>query len=1250
MDTISEKPAVAENTGNDASFPPKEPPAFLLPHMQQFSAVFKTPARTYRWSFDEALKRSRTDAIAMRRDGHILHLLQARYLPLLGAAWSVKSEDDEQKETASIYQKLIERTPRLLQLRKYLLEAVWYGRSGVQLAFGKVNVEGREMTGITAWRPVNGDKISFREDGTPCIRINPAFASKLKAEGGTVMSTSEMNDIVSWSDQGTVLILDKPSFRQRFLIHVHEIEDADYNEPELAGGVAGVGLRHYCYWIWWLRQEMMEWLLSYLELIGAGGITIVYYDAANPKGLEQAQAAFTQRATVAFLPKPAGSEQQTNMIQRIEPSGVGNDIFNQWIDGYFNGILTKLIIGQDLSSQSSATGMGSGVADLQADTKEAIHRYDAKNLNETESQQLLQTLIELNDPQSGFSFKCETAINTADPDKALMAANQAFAMGAELPESYVLQLANIPKPKEGERVLSQIAMQLAQQNAAAMAPPATAEDDSGGDGQSLDEMRGMLEEQGIPEDEQLHELADRVDAGELIETDGEGGARYQEPVEMLMGLGEEPQEYAKADWTETTGARGAKYWTNTKTGTVQYREPKDREPAKSKATTSGGSSPAGAPVVSEKQQANNQRASAARTATYQKMDQALQGKGKITDGESVLAHIREADKGLLKPQAIALAMQHGMPASSMTNKARALAFIEDKLRGQMGVKNDDGTGTGEKQQAGNEAAGTAGSAEGDQQQAAAPESDRGTEGSVEAGGAGTETDATGSHHTLIAQGIQKSGLKPEQAKAYAGSAQKMYEAMPAKARERYDQHVKAINFHSTTSDLTKTIIEKSDDPEALKERIGTGKASGCFRKSSGELFLDGDGDKLNQDHIYAHEFAHAVDGPKNELSSTKEWQDAWTEEAAGISNYATRTPAEGFAEFGRMVHASGLDETQLTERFPKMMEHWKQQGLLPDAMAGTSALAPEGTPQLADVFEEPIETPTELGDKALHVRQPGQSLKDHLESMGAGSAYNDIMNAAKYRHGQELATGNYDQHNAVVKRAAELITNLSGKKFTSAHPAMKTGDFNSIDSFDVAHQAIASDPEFKGFISDDIHEGQKKLMGMLQEGIKSKPKLRDFEDKALQDWHDAGRPLLESKDSAEEGNTDFDFGANVALPMKTGTIDQERKQWEQAKTGPVAKKFESQQQLTAEQLHEKWYGVKSTPTTTNSSPAGSTTPSTPSPTKATPPPIEIPKTPPIAGHSEKQDNAWRKLLKELAMPENHMDFEEPVIQLQRANV
>lgn len=431
---------------NGMQIPPEQ---YILPHVKQFAAEFVTPAKTYRFTFDEARKRSHADSLSMRRDGFIISRLQARYLPVLGAEWHVTGDDEE---AAKKYTELLKATPRFLQLRKCLLEAVWYGRYGVQLRFGPVDVAGQQMTGVTGWLPCNGDKITFTYDGDPAVRIAAIFASQAAAQGATVSQANKLH--TSIGDAGHVLILDKPAWRQRFVIHQHEVEDADFHEPELAGGVNGVGLRHYCYWLWWLRQEIMEWLLSYMEMMGAGGLTVVGYDMSNPNGLTEAKAAFAERATVCYLPIPPGADKQANIVQRIEPSGTGNDIFTSWIEGYFNAVMTQIIIGQNLSSTSDSTGLGSGVADLHADVKAQIHAYDAANLDETITQQLLKTLVMLNNSRADLSLKYETVLQKRDPDKALQAAKTAYDLGCELPESHVLNLANIPKPQEGEKVLS----------------------------------------------------------------------------------------------------------------------------------------------------------------------------------------------------------------------------------------------------------------------------------------------------------------------------------------------------------------------------------------------------------------------------------------------------------------------------------------------------------------------------------------------------------------------------------------------------------------------------------------------------------------------------------------------------------------------------------------------------------------------------------------------------------------------------
>jgi hypothetical protein len=1119
------------------------PPKFLLPHMKQFAAEFVTPAKTYRFSFDEALKRSRTDALSMRRDGHILSLLQARYLPVLGADWHVKAEEDQFKEQASTYQKLIEKTPRLLQLRKCLLEAVWFGRYGVQFAFGKVKVGDKEMTGITAWKPVNGDKINFTEDMVPTIRVHATWAERLVAEG------ARLEDVpaTSYNDQGRVLVLDKPAYRQKFAIHVHEIEDADFSEPELAGGVGGVGLRHYCYWIWWLRQEIMEWLLSYLEMMGAGGLTIVGYDSSNTNGLSKAKEAFAERATVVYLPIPPGAEKQTNIVQRIEPSGTGNDIFQGWIDGYFNAILTRLIIGQDLSSKSGPTGLGSGVADLQENVKQCIHRYDAKNLNETETQQILDTLISLNEPSSNYGLKCETVLKSPNSSEELAAAKQAFDMGAEVAESHVLKLASIPEVKEGEKVLS-LAQQQATQAALEPQPAPDGDAEATEDhGMTLEEMRHHLTDQGIPDEEQLHHIADMVEAGELEELDAQGGVQYVEAQEQ-------PKTYAREDWTEEQGPNGGDRWRNTKTGTIQYKAPGDKRPVqdgKAEPEPRGGDTKVG-----------TLRKGLVTQGAYQSLDRAMRGESnKTLQGEGVLKHVMDADKRMLKAQVISLAGQHGMPIDSKTSKTRALAFIEDTLRKHQGksdgneysVPADNNAqrsvyGAGAKTSDSGDASDSGKAGTGTGATAVRAEPKPGATGAT--GPSSTEPTQAGGNpkdpapmkSDVFAKGIESSDLTAKMKETYGQTARDVHARLPKAAQERFEKHVSSVTFHESPDVLSQRMIESEasrfpftgKDKEKLKKRLhksllGGGRAAGAYHRGDQLLWLNGggsiDGKKVMADHIYAHEFTHAIDGPDHEYSKTTEWKSAWKEEGHKVSNYATRSTQEGFAEFGRLVYAGGLSGDQLSERYPKMMEHWQGLGLLPDGMTQSTAKLAEGDkPQMPDVFEGPIVTEDTIGDKALARRGAGETLKDFLTGIGGSKAHGDIVAQAKSTHGIEKEQ--VDQHNAGVRYAGDLLQKYGGKKFDKSHEAFKTGDMTQLPRFDEIADSV--DTEHPGLLQGE--DKSQSLYERMKEGIKPQPDMREHEDKAVQDWHDAGRPGTVTEGEAgepENADTSFDFGSNA---------------------------------------------------------------------------------------------------------------------------
>ena len=422
-------------------------PRFILPHVQAFSSIFNPPSKSYLASFDEALKNSRQTARDMMRDASIQRWVQARLRPVAKSKWEIIPEDvkdSAQVEAAKFLHSVVAATPCFSKLRYSLNKKVWYGRYGVQVIHGQRMVGGKECTAVVQWAPINGDKITFKWNGVPGIRIHAGVADDLRRKGGSVELT----------DQGMTLFLDRRDLRERFVIGKHEIEDADFEEPDLAGGIGGVGLRHYLYWTQWLKMEVFSWLLGYLENMGAGGLTVVTYDAANKNAKAEAQSQFAQPTNIVFLPAPIGGEKAGQTVQRIEPSGTGNQILMGIVNDYFGAIQKEMILGQELSSSAKATGLGSKVASLHADTLQDILDFDADSLDEDLTEDFLMPLVRANLPGSRWQFKFKTTLRQPDAAAKLEAGKMLYEMGVELKLEELREAGGYSKPEDTDETLS----------------------------------------------------------------------------------------------------------------------------------------------------------------------------------------------------------------------------------------------------------------------------------------------------------------------------------------------------------------------------------------------------------------------------------------------------------------------------------------------------------------------------------------------------------------------------------------------------------------------------------------------------------------------------------------------------------------------------------------------------------------------------------------------------------------------------
>lgn len=339
----------------------KESP-FVVRHAHSFQSILTSASKVYRWQFDEALRNSPEDARSMRLDGWLIAMLRERQRPVARAKWHLEPEDEKdqrQVQAAALVTTLIKRIPMFGQFRMSLRECDWYGRSANQLAIGREKVRGIPRWGVKAWVPVHGDKLVFRQDGTPCLMIWAQDRSKYEAQGYNVEAT----------ERGYCLYLDNQSLRERFVIDRFEIQDADWYDPQAAGQIAGLGLRHHLQWLWWLRAETQSWILDTMARVGAGGLTIIRYEEGNPKSEAKAErvAKDLETGNVITVPSPKGTSKDTNQIERIEPNIVGVQFLSDLVDSMFESKMERLVVGQTASSSSKSSGMGTHNTDFQQD-------------------------------------------------------------------------------------------------------------------------------------------------------------------------------------------------------------------------------------------------------------------------------------------------------------------------------------------------------------------------------------------------------------------------------------------------------------------------------------------------------------------------------------------------------------------------------------------------------------------------------------------------------------------------------------------------------------------------------------------------------------------------------------------------------------------------------------------------------------------------------------------------------------------
>lgn len=435
---------------------------------------------------DQAIWASLENAWRMRNDLLIMHPLECRQRLLTLLPWHLEAEG-KRKEFEPLVTELtdlIKLIPDFLNFKWSLADAIWYGRAAVQFKWRKIrnfNGDERVVPGDPdaaderGWTPINGDKLVFKyDDGRPNFRDSGPIGIRVSGPGGMgdIQVPPKYRDRVQTAAWGMAYFLDRDEMN-RILIHRHIIEDAPYELPQYASSIHGVGVRNRIYWTWYMMSRAMEQLMELIQRVG-GGVKIYYYPAGNARARAEMEkaAAENKLQTTLIVPRVPGQENMYG-VEMVEPSSAGITNLQNMVHLFFGHQILRYILGQTLSSEAEATGMGSGVADLHAETLRQIVMFDAIKLGETLTK-LVRLLIKYNFPRyANVGVRFVFDVEKPEVEKQLAAFRQAFDMGAKIKADAVYGAIGMEKPDMNDEILQNPQFAQAEQQAAQQAATAS---------------------------------------------------------------------------------------------------------------------------------------------------------------------------------------------------------------------------------------------------------------------------------------------------------------------------------------------------------------------------------------------------------------------------------------------------------------------------------------------------------------------------------------------------------------------------------------------------------------------------------------------------------------------------------------------------------------------------------------------------------------------------------------------------------
>ena len=435
-----------------AGLPPARRPRKPLPAPQErgITGPLALPVEVQRTFFRTASLMLRNSSLAyrldpnyqamMRADADIEGVLRSLLVTLGGLEWNVVADDEENARLVNLAERIsdiVNAIPRRSDLFRSLHEAVWYGCSAANIVYERDPVLGVR---VAEWLPMASDTLAFDQRGNLAMRVGSAYINE-----------------PSVTDLGfdSLVHLFTENERRAVILHRVFTTAPNFIDPNTSEAIyRGVGARDVCWYIWLLKQEILQNAAAYAERY-ALGIRVGYYpagnDAAKSEMLTVLQNLVNDNSVV--LPRIGPNESMYDID--IKDANAGRAAIFMDMVNWLSGKLKEAILGQSLTSEAGSTGLGSGVANLHADTLSRVIRYHADALGESITTDLVRVLAGMlgATDEEARSLRFVFAPERPDKKERLEAIERFVTMGGRVAEREVRDLLGLSEPDDGEAVL-----------------------------------------------------------------------------------------------------------------------------------------------------------------------------------------------------------------------------------------------------------------------------------------------------------------------------------------------------------------------------------------------------------------------------------------------------------------------------------------------------------------------------------------------------------------------------------------------------------------------------------------------------------------------------------------------------------------------------------------------------------------------------------------------------------------------------